>query len=656
MAFLDLLSSRIVVAPMAGGPSTPELVIAASRAGAPAFLAAGYKTAASMMAEVAAVRAVGVEVFGVNVFVPGVPCSDAEDLVRYLKSVGAAPEDGTWDDDGFVGKVTALLADPPPVVSFTFGCPEAAVISALRDAGTFVVVTVTSPAEAMVAAAAGADALCVQGLEAGAHRGTFLNADASGQDYGLLALVGAVGSATALPLIAAGGIMSPGQVRAVVAAGAVAAQCGTAFLRCPESGAHPLHKAALADPRYTATTLTRAFSGRPARGLVNQFVLDHRDAPAAYPEINNATRPLRAAAAARGDIERMSLWAGQGFRSATDLPAGEVVSLLTAGSLPIVQVRIVRVRKRRQPMKAVRFDEYGAVDVLRVVAVPNPVPGPGQVLVQVKAAGINPGESKIRNGSLHARWPATFPSGEGSDLAGVVAGTGPGVTAFSAGDEVIGFTHNRASHAEYVLVEAGNLTPKPAGVPWPVAGALFVAGCTAYAAVRAVALAEGDTVVVSGAAGGVGSIAVQLARRTGATVIGIAGGASHGWLREHGVIPVAYGEGAADRIRAAAEPSAKVDAFIDTYGADYVELALGLGVAPDRIDTIVRFDAAERFGVKTDGNMAGGSAHTLAELARLIAAGELEVPVAATFPLDQVQDAYRRLEKGHVLGKIVLIP
>ena len=330
MAFLDLLSSRIVVAPMAGGPSTPELVIAASRAGALGFLAAGYKTAASMMAEVEAVRAAAVEMFGVNVFVPGVPCSEAEDLVQYLKSVGADPENGTWDDDDFVGKVTALLADPPPLVSFTFGCPEAAVISALRDAGASVLVTVTSPAEALVAAHAGADALCVQGFEAGAHRGTFVNADAFGQDYGLLSLIGVVGSVTALPLIAAGGIMTAGQVQAAVAAGAIAAQCGTAFLRCPESGAHPRHKAALADPRYTTTTLTRAFSGRPARALVNQFVFDHPDAPAAYPEINNATRALRAAAAARGDSERMSLWAGQGFRSATDLPAAEVVSLLTA--------------------------------------------------------------------------------------------------------------------------------------------------------------------------------------------------------------------------------------------------------------------------------------------------------------------------------------
>jgi NADPH:quinone reductase-like Zn-dependent oxidoreductase len=303
--------------------------------------------------------------------------------------------------------------------------------------------------------------------------------------------------------------------------------------------------------------------------------------------------------------------------------------------------------------KAVRFDEYGGIDVLKVVEVPRPVPGPGEVLVQVKAAGINPGEAKIRSGLLHSMWPATFPSGEGSDLAGIVAETGPGVTGFAAGDEVIGWTDNRASHAEYVVAEAEHLTPKPAAVPWDVAGALFVAGVTAFAAVRAVGLTTADTVVVSGAAGGVGSIAVQLARRTGATVIGLAGEANHEWLRAYGVIPVTYGDGVADRIRQAA---GQVTAFIDTYGADYVELALELGVEPARIDTIANFAAIEKYGVKGDASAAGSSAAILAELAGLVAAGDLEVPIAATFPLDRVQDAYRLLEPGHIRGKIVLIP
>jgi NADPH:quinone reductase-like Zn-dependent oxidoreductase len=303
--------------------------------------------------------------------------------------------------------------------------------------------------------------------------------------------------------------------------------------------------------------------------------------------------------------------------------------------------------------KAVRFEEYGGVDVLNVVDVPQPVPGPGQVLVRVKAAGINPGEAKIRAGLMHARWPATFPSGQGSDLAGIVTQTGPGVTGFAVGDEVIGYTNDRASQAEYVPVEAAHLIRRPAGVPWAVAGSLFVAGATAWAAVRAVALAPADTVVVSGAAGGVGSISVQLARRAGATVIGLASPANHEWLRGHGVIPVSYGEGVADRIRQAAP---KVDAFIDTVGADYVQLALDLGVEPSRIDTIVNFDAVARYGVKAEGSAVGASAAVLAELAGLIDAGELEVPIAATFPLGQVRDAFRLLAGGHLRGKIVLIP
>jgi len=324
----DLLRRRIVVAPMAGGPTTADLVIAAGRAGALAFLAAGYKTPEAMAAEITAVRAATAEPFGVNVFVPGAPYRDAAALAGYLGTLGPGLGDASWDDDGFDGKIAALLADPPAVTSFTFGCPPPGVIRALQDAGSAVAVTVTSPGEARLAAEAGADAVCVQGYEAGAHRGTFGNDDAPGRDRGLLSLIGEVAAVTGLPQIAAGGIMGPRQVRAVLAAGAAAVQCGTAFLRSPESGAHPLHKAALADPRYTATTVTRAFSGRPARGLVNEFIIEHSDAPPAYPEINNATRPLRAAAAARGDTERMSLWAGQGYRLAAELPAAEIVDRL----------------------------------------------------------------------------------------------------------------------------------------------------------------------------------------------------------------------------------------------------------------------------------------------------------------------------------------
>jgi NADPH:quinone reductase-like Zn-dependent oxidoreductase len=303
-------------------------------------------------------------------------------------------------------------------------------------------------------------------------------------------------------------------------------------------------------------------------------------------------------------------------------------------------------------MRAVRFAGYGGVDVLSVVDVPTPEPSSGQVLVRVRAAGINPGEAKIRQGLLHSRWPATFPAGEGSDLAGVVTSMGPGLTGFATGDEVIGYTDNRASQAEYVVVEAGHLTRKPAAVPWEVAGALYVAGCTAYATVRAVALMPGDTLVIAGAAGGVGSIAVQLGRIAEATVIGLASETHHDWLRSKGVIPLTYGGGVADRIRAAAT---KTDAFIDTVGADYVKVALELGVRPDRIDTIANFAAVQKYGVKAEGNAAGASASVLAELAGLVAGGQLEVPIAATFPMESVRDAYRLLEQGHTRGKIVLV-
>ena len=304
--------------------------------------------------------------------------------------------------------------------------------------------------------------------------------------------------------------------------------------------------------------------------------------------------------------------------------------------------------------KAVRFKEYGGIDVLEVVDVERPVPGDDQVLVRVRAAAINPGEAHIREGHLHHLWPATFPSGEGSDLAGVVAAIGSDVSGFAVGDEVIGYTDDRASHAEYVLVEREHLIHRPAAVPWSVGGSLYVAGTTAWATVRAVAAGTGDTVVVSGAAGGVGTIAVQLARLAGATVIGLASEPHHEWLSEHGVIPIAYGAGVADRIREAS--GGRVDAFIDTFGQGYVELALELGVRPDRIDTVADREAAARHGVKTDGNMEGASAETLAELAGLIEKGVLEVPIAREYPLDDIREAYRDLERRHTLGKIVLRP
>jgi NADPH:quinone reductase-like Zn-dependent oxidoreductase len=302
-------------------------------------------------------------------------------------------------------------------------------------------------------------------------------------------------------------------------------------------------------------------------------------------------------------------------------------------------------------MEAVRFDSYGGIDVLRIADVPIPEPAQGEVLVKVKAASINPGEAKIREGLLHARWPATFPSGEGSDLAGTVTKMGIGAEGVKAGDEVIGFTDRRASHAEYVLVEAKNLTRKPANVSWEVAGSLAIAGSTAYASVRAVSLKPGEVVAVSGAAGGVGSIAVQLARRAGAKVIGIAGPFNHEWLTAHGINPVSYGDSLADQLR-----EARMGAFIDTHGSGYVKLAIELGVAADRINTIIDFAAAQHYGVKVEGSQAALNAAVLAELAALVAAGEMEVPIAATFPLADVRAAFQLLEQGHTRGKIVLLP
>jgi NADPH:quinone reductase-like Zn-dependent oxidoreductase len=267
-------------------------------------------------------------------------------------------------------------------------------------------------------------------------------------------------------------------------------------------------------------------------------------------------------------------------------------------------------------MRAVRFDKYGGIDVLRVADVPMPEPGRGEVLVRVKAASINLGEAKIRQGMFHAIWPATFPSGEGSDFAGIVTKAGSDVEGVGAGQEVLGFTDRRASHAEYVIAEAGNLTPKPANVSWEVAGSLAIAGSTAYASVRAVSLKSGDMVAISGAAGGVGSITVQLARRAGADVIGVAGPSNHAWLVAHGVNPLAYGDGLAARLR-----EALIDAFIDTYGSGYVKMAIELGVSPQQINTIIDFAAANAYGVKSEGSATAKNATVLAELAGLVASG-----------------------------------
>ncbi|HZL54255.1 MAG TPA: NADP-dependent oxidoreductase [Solirubrobacteraceae bacterium] len=306
-------------------------------------------------------------------------------------------------------------------------------------------------------------------------------------------------------------------------------------------------------------------------------------------------------------------------------------------------------------MKAVRFDNYGGPEVLEVREVDDPVAGAGEILVGVKAASLNPGEIAIRQGYLHERWPATFPSGQGTDFAGIVEALGEGVDEFGVGDEVIGWTEMRASQAELVVAPLTQVIAKPAGISWEVAGSLFVAPMAAYACVDAVKPKPGEVVVVSAAGGGVGSVAVQLAHRTGATVVGLASERNHAWLRDHGVIPVAYGDGQARRIKQAA--GEQIDAFIDTFGGGYVDMALNeLGVPLERINTIADFEAVERLGVSAQGTHAIATREILAELAALAADGELEIPIANTYPLSEVRAAVEELAKRSTHGKIVLLP
>ena len=274
-------------------------------------------------------------------------------------------------------------------------------------------------------------------------------------------------------------------------------------------------------------------------------------------------------------------------------------------------------------------------------------------VVEVRAAGINPGEAAIRTGALHDMFPATFPSGEGSDLAGVVTAVGPGVTEFAVGDEVLGFSLRRSSHATHTAVPVDQLIRKPAEMSWETAGSQYVVGVTAYAAVRAVDPQPGETVAVSAAVGGVGSLVVQLLVLRKARVLGIAGPGNFDWLRAHGVTPVAYGDGLADRLREAAPNG--IDAFIDLFGPEYVQLAVDLGVAPERIDTIIAFQKAGEVGAKTEGSADASTTEVLAEMADLIVAGAIDFEVAATYPLDRVADAYEELEKRHTRGKIVLL-
>ncbi|OUC98513.1 nitronate monooxygenase [Streptomyces swartbergensis] len=341
-ALTDLFPHPIVQAPMAGGVSVPKLAAAVCEAGGLGFLAAGYKTADGMYQEIKQLRSLTGRPFGVNLFMPQPEYADPAAIDVYAHQLAGEaswyeaelgdPDSGR--DDGYETKLAVLRDNPVPVVSFHFGTPSREVVDALHRVGTFVLVTATTPDEARAVERAGADAVIAQGVEAGGHQGTHRDIpETDGSGIGLLSLVAQIRETVSIPIIAAGGIMRGGQIAAVLAAGASAAQLGTAFLATAESGANALHKQALTNPLFVRTELTRAFSGRPARGLVNRFLREHGPyAPAAYPEIHHLTAPLRKAAAKAGDAQGMALWAGQGHWMARELPAGQLVEVL-AGEL-----------------------------------------------------------------------------------------------------------------------------------------------------------------------------------------------------------------------------------------------------------------------------------------------------------------------------------
>jgi NAD(P)H-dependent flavin oxidoreductase YrpB (nitropropane dioxygenase family) len=327
----------VLAAPMAGGATTPALVAAAAGAGSLGFLAAGYKSADAVAEQIAAVRDAGV-LFGVNVFVPNPLPVDVAAYREYARVIGPEaerlgvelPAEPREDDDEWKAKIDLLLAAPVPLVSFTFGLPERPVIAALRRAGTVVVQTVTSVAEAAAAADAGVDALAVQGSGAGGHSGTFTPREPS-DPLPLPELVARIRAAVTVPLVAAGGLGTPEQVAEAVRAGAEAAMVGTVLLRTDESAAAAVHREALADPAFRETVVTRAFTGRPARGLRNRFVDDYEAAaPFGYPAVHHLTGGLRRAAAAAGDAQVLHLWAGTGFRHAGAEPAGRTLTRLAA--------------------------------------------------------------------------------------------------------------------------------------------------------------------------------------------------------------------------------------------------------------------------------------------------------------------------------------
>jgi NADPH:quinone reductase-like Zn-dependent oxidoreductase len=304
-------------------------------------------------------------------------------------------------------------------------------------------------------------------------------------------------------------------------------------------------------------------------------------------------------------------------------------------------------------MRAVRFEEYGDESVLQVQEVPDPVPGPGEVVVRVVAAGTNPGEVGIRSGAGAARFPAEFPEGQGSDLAGHVVALGPGVAGLAVGQPVIGLSDGRNAQAELALLPADRVVPKPGALDWDVAATLYVAGTTALAALDAVPVGSGDVVAIAGAAGGVGVYLTQLAVGTGARVVAVASEPNHAWLRAHGAEPIAYSDDLEARLRAAAPDG--ITAFFDLHGDGYTDLAIALGVPPQRVETIIDFGAAERLGVQAKGMASlADPADGVRRLAAIASEGGFDVPIKARFPLDEVQEAYREVSRRSGLGKVVL--
>jgi nitronate monooxygenase len=334
MSVLDTLQLPIVQAPLAGGPSTPALAAAVSNAGGLGFLAAGYKPVDAVRADLEALRALTTRPFGLNVFVPSVRAADPASVSAYAAKLQAESEragvelgEPRRDDDGWEDKLALALEQRPAVIAFVFGCPSAEVIGRFHDIGSEVWVTVTTPAEARLARDAGAHALVVQGVEAGGHRGGF--DDEPGSELGLLAALQLIGAEVELPLVATGGLATGRSIAAVLAAGAAAAQLGTALMRTPEAGTSPAHRDALASGAPTA--LTRAFTGRTARGVVNRFLVEHGPgAPSAYPDVHHVTAPLRAAARERDDPDGINLWAGQAYPLAAEAGAADLVRTLAA--------------------------------------------------------------------------------------------------------------------------------------------------------------------------------------------------------------------------------------------------------------------------------------------------------------------------------------